>query len=344
MVFIFFFCFSTYFIIAVEFQNINSTTQNNDIADQADKDPKTSVILQKVTLIVGSDEDAANTGVLTFTDNINSEVEIDQQDNIASSDNNEILVIFSHGSENGIILDGELISWYQLSQLISQTTAKYIFLAACYGANIYNFTENTNKKIVGFGGVVDAILMGYTFALLVNALFNHLDDARNNAQSLILRMALILAQPELIVPLFSTACILTNLWFLFIPLYISITFHLKYSATEVNNIGTGTLIIDAITWVIGLFAGGLIATIILAVLTLYVLEFEAVLHLSSINHPDGGAWISIESVSFPPIGIWLQARNPSGGIVFQIPMSFDPISTTTLTSALTLCQHGWRSW
>ena len=36
--------------------------------------------------------------------------------------------------------------------LLSQTNAQLIFLATCFRANIYNFTENIDKNIIGWRG------------------------------------------------------------------------------------------------------------------------------------------------------------------------------------------------
>ena len=38
--------------------------------------------------------------------------------------------------------------------LLSQTNAQLIFLTTCFGENIYNFTENIDKNIIG-GGATD---------------------------------------------------------------------------------------------------------------------------------------------------------------------------------------------
>jgi hypothetical protein len=54
--------------------------------------------------------------------------------------------------------------------LLSQINAQLIFLATCFGANIYNFTENTDKNIIGWSGVSDAIMVGYEIALLVKSI------------------------------------------------------------------------------------------------------------------------------------------------------------------------------
>ena len=127
---IFFFCISNIFIANVVSQSFPRTTEDN----------------QEVTLIVGTNQNAVKTGVLAFTSSLNSDVEINKQDTLISSDSNEIIVIFSHGSEQGMILNDELISWYDLSILILQSKAKYIFLATCYGANINEFIDSSDKK------------------------------------------------------------------------------------------------------------------------------------------------------------------------------------------------------
>ena len=119
---------------------------------------------QKITLVMGSDDDAVITSVLTFQENINSNIIVNKKESILTSDSNDILVIFSHGTEKGMIINDELISWAKLSILLSQTNAQFIFLATCFGANIYNFTENTDKYIIGWSGVLDAIMMGYLAA------------------------------------------------------------------------------------------------------------------------------------------------------------------------------------
>ncbi len=93
---------------------------------------------------------------------------------------------------------------HQKSFIPSNLNLNLIFLAICYGANIYDFTENTDKKIIARSGVSDAILMGYTIALFVNGNFQYLDDAQANLNLLDDRLDQISEHPEQIIPLAYT--------------------------------------------------------------------------------------------------------------------------------------------
>ncbi len=87
--------------------------------------------------------------------------------------------------------------------MLSQTNAQLIFLATCFGANIYNFTENTDKNTIGWRGVSVAIMVGYVIALLVNAKFQYLDYVQANLNLLIDRYYQISEHSEQIIPWFG---------------------------------------------------------------------------------------------------------------------------------------------
>ena len=319
---IFFFCISNVFIATVVSQGFSLAVENTLKKDQ------------EVTLIVGTNEDAVKTGVEAFISSLNNDVEINKQNTVISSDSNEIMVIFSHGSEQGMILEGELISWYDLSIIILQSKAKYVFLATCYGANIYTFIEITTKMVLGFNGMVDAFTMGYYFALHVNILFDHFDNAQFNAELLSSRASLIREHPEKIVPLYCTKCVTEDVWWWIFPLQIKTVFHIKLTDAELDIYDWVGLVIA----ILSLWLGG-VAGWVVGVLTIYL---EAVILVSQQAHPNGGAWISLGAQILPLLGVWLCARGPSGNVILPIPVTpGDPISTTALHIALRASLHGW---
>ena len=234
-----------------------SKIENYDQTDESNIGLQSSTSNQKITLVMGSDDDAVITSVLTFQENINSNIIVNKKESILTSDSNDILVIFSHGTEKGMIINDELISWAKLSILLSQINAKFIFLATCFGANIYNFTENTDKYIIGLSGVSDAIMMGYLIALLVNAQFQYLDDARANLNLLIDRYYQISEHPEQIIPLVWTKIQKINTYGLFgILLASSVIVHLKFTPSEVSVLDD---LNEFLGWVLGIF--GILFTI-----------------------------------------------------------------------------------
>ena len=234
-----------------------SKIENYDQNDEINIGLQSSTSNQKITLVMGSDDEAVITSALTFQENINSNIKVKKKDSILTSDSNDILVIFSHGTEKGMIINDELISWAKLSILLSQINAKFIFLATCFGANIYNFTENTDKYIIGLSGVSDAIMVGYLVALLVNAQFQYLDDARANLNLLIDRYYQISEHPEQIIPLVWTKIQKINTYGLFgILLASSVIVHFKFTPSEVSVLDD---LNEFLGWVLGIF--GILFTI-----------------------------------------------------------------------------------
>ncbi len=298
-----------------------------------------SLLKQEVTLIVGSDDDAVKSGASIFKNSLDDDVEINKQNDILSSETNEIIIIFSHGSEKGINMNGELISWYDLSILISQSKADYIFLAACFGAKIYDFVKPDTIKVYGFDGFVDAIIMGYYSALLVNTLFNHNDDADNNFNSLISRALLILEQPGQILPLYCTKCKTQDKYIWIFPIQLSVIYHIKLTNLELA-IGGG------VTNLIGTIVDLTLSGIPQAILTILLLEIDTVVSVSQIAHSNqgvDGAYVSLMSMLLPATGIWWQARNPAGNIIFQLPINpGDPALTAALGTILRNNLHDWK--
>ena len=271
---------------------------------------------QEITLMMGSDDDAVITSILAFQENINSNIKVKKKDSILTSDSNDILVIFSHGTEKGMIINNELISWAKLSILLSQTNAKFIFLATCFGANIYNFTENTDKYIIGWSGVSDAIMMGYMIALLVNAQFQYLDNAQANFNLLIDRYYQISEHPEQIIPLAFTKIEVRNTyvwigWFR-ILIVSSVLFHIRFTPSEnswLNNMSTFLGIMLTV------FGGSFPAFYIVIGLQIY--NFNLARTISKDHHSNDYAWISFEFFGLPYIGSYIHGYAQSGSTVYN---------------------------
>lgn len=310
---------------------------------------------QEITLVMGSDDEAVITSVLAFQENINSNIIVKKKDSILTSDSNDILVIFSHGTEKGMIINDKLISWAKLSILLSQTNAKFIFLATCFGANIYNFTENTDKIIFGWRGVSDAIMMGDVIALLVNAQFQYLDDAQANLNLLIDRYCQISEHPEQIIPLLSTKIerIDTRVWIIpgiwSILIVSSVVLHMKFSPSEVSTIGGAGNLLTIIWTLIGMFVGffqlgGPWMAVFFGIVSLQIINILLALNTSKDHHPNNAAWISFEFFGLPPIGSYIHGMAPSGSTVYNFLLSPDIIMAMILYGVFELMIHDWTWW
>ena len=295
---------------------------------------------QEITLVMGSDDNAITTGILAFQENINSNIIVNEKDSILKSDSNDILVIFSHGTEKGMIINDELISWADLSIILSQTNAKLIFLAICYGANIYDFTGNTDKKIIAWSGVSDAILMGYAIALFVNGNFQHLDDAQANLNLLKDRLDQISEHPEQIIPLAYTKIerrIIYGWWG--IILVNTMVLHLKFTQNEVNGLEFLDLFIAGLSLVIGWIIP--INPIFAAAIAIQCINIFLALTISSQLHPNGGAWISFEFYGWPPIGSYIHGYSSSGATGYSFLFLPDIVGSAILWGIYGGFIHDW---
>ena len=322
-----------------------SKIENYDQTDESNIGLQSSTSNQKITLVMGSDDDAVITSVLTFQENINSNIIVNKKESILTSDSNDILVIFSHGTEKGMIINDELISWAKLSILLSQINAKFIFLATCFGANIYNFTENTDKYIIGWSGVLDAIMMGYVIALLVNAQFQYLDDAQANFNLLIDRYYQISEHPEQIIPLVWTKIQKINTYGLFgILLASSVIVHFKFTPSEVSILDT---VDDVLFWVSTIFAiyflgiSSGVGAAFLIVLGIYAWNIFSALSASKNHHTNGYAWISFEFFGWPPIGSYIHGYAQSGSTVYNFLFIPDPVTSEVLYLVFGAMIHDW---
>ncbi|KKM78611.1 hypothetical protein LCGC14_1358250 [marine sediment metagenome] len=295
---------------------------------------------QEITLVMGSDDNAITTGILAFQENINSNIIVNKKDSILTSDSNDILVIFSHGTEKGMIINDELISWADLSIILSQTNAKLIFLAICYGANIYDFTGNTDKKIIAWSGVSDAILMGYAIALVVNGNFQHLDDAQANLNLLKDRLDQISEHPEQIIPLAYTKIerrIIYGWWG--IILVNTMVLHLKFTPWEMSFMGGLQSILNVLYAVLGSLS--VINPILILAITLQIININVALQISESHHSSGGAWISFEFYGWPPIGSYIHGYAPSGATAYSFLFLPDPVGSVVLWGIYGEFIHDW---
>ncbi len=296
---------------------------------------------QKITLVMGSDDNAVITSVLTFQENINSSIIVNKKDSILASDSNDILVIFSHGTEKGMIINDELISWAKLSILLSQTNAKLILLATCFGANIYNYTENTDKKIIGWSGVSDAIMIGYVIALIVNTKFQYLDNAQANFNLLIDRYYQISDHPEQIIPLVYSKIELRNTYGWFgIVLVSSVVLNIKFTPSEVSTLSNLNIFLSVLLTILGMISA--INPVFLGVIVLQIINIFAALTTSVSHHPSGGGWISFEFFGLPLIGSYIHGYAPSGSAVYTFLFWPDIFMGFTMYLIYLPLLHNWR--
>lgn len=74
-----------------------------------------------------------------------------------------MVVIFAHGEETGLHLLDSFYTWSTVAKLIETSSAKRIYILACYSSNVFLYT-NPNKyqrRFVGINGELDAEIAAY---------------------------------------------------------------------------------------------------------------------------------------------------------------------------------------
>ncbi len=290
---------------------------------------------QKITLIKGGNDPSVEDGISTLITSLSDEIEVIKHSSLNVSNVAEILVIFSHGTEEGIILNGNLISWYNLAIFFNQTKAKNIYLATCFGANIYNFTRGSTQTIIASKGLSDAVIMSYIIACHINIKYLHPDEALNNIDSLEQRVKVIYDHPEEFLALAWWKIERKNIPFIL----ISHTLHLKFTPLEAARICTIDALITVLSAIfdILILIAGWNPALLIAILAALTLE-GALIFLAfaiSIEHfiahpvPNTGAWISFEAPLLPPIDTWIQARGGGGQVLATFPSLLGSASTVT---------------
>ena len=191
-------------------------------------------------------------------------------------------------------------------------------------------------------------MMGYIIALLINAQFQYLDDARANLNLLIDRYYQIYEHPEQIIPLVYTKIqkINTYVWIGWFRILIasSVILHLKFTSSEISsmfNLQTTLNILNLImTGLFLRFAVGPPASAILFILSVYIFNIFLALNTSKNHHPDGGAWISFEFFAVPPIGSYIHGMAPSGSTVYNFILD-GILPAMILYGVFELMIHDW---
>jgi hypothetical protein len=277
---------------------------------------------ETVTVVKGGDDFNIISGIKTFKENLNKDIQYEVLSSLDFSDISDTLVIFSHGFKEGIVINGDLISWADLIELIYSSKANKIYLACCYGANIYKHIKNSEKVIYGWRGITDAILLAQTIGYFINYEFEHIDDAKKNLDNLESRINLLSQHPELTVPLLHVLIqdASSFLWF-------SFKFHLLFNEFEIPKVeamadfGLSVIFDQFLEEVVGQILSLAITLwidIFLFALFINILIFRFAFAKSKESFGGTAAWVTFEAVAFPPIGLWCQGRNPSGGIEFTM--------------------------
>jgi hypothetical protein len=77
-----------------------------------------------------------------------------------------IIIVVGHGSEFGIACESDSdnqVSWEEVVETTTKVQPQLTILASCFSSNAISFGSN----IIGFSGVVDALLVGYVVSLLL---------------------------------------------------------------------------------------------------------------------------------------------------------------------------------
>ncbi len=308
---------------------------------------------QKITLIKGGNDPSVEDGISTLITSLSDEIEVIKHSSLNVSNVAEILVIFSHGTEEGIILDGNLISWYNLAIFINQTKAKNIYLATCFGANIHNFTKGTTNTIIALKGLSDAIIMSYVIACHINIKYLHPDEALSNIDSLEQRVKVIYDHPEEFLALAWWKIERKNIPFIL----VSHTLHLKFTPLEAAGISLVDAIICLLSAVFNLILiitgwnpaalVAILAALLLESALIWIAFCVSIYHFVAHPVPNIGAWISFESPLWPPVDTWIQARGGGGQVLTTFPSYLGPALTVVfywILSATYDLNPASRSW
>lgn len=99
----------------------------------------------------------------------------------ANEDDGILLFIESHGSEHGIYFSGELVTWSEINEQLSEINEKscmglIVVFSCCFGVNFYKKTSILNKcpyyLMIGFNGSIDEDKLFECNKLIFNGLIN----------------------------------------------------------------------------------------------------------------------------------------------------------------------------
>ncbi|MFX1506809.1 MAG: hypothetical protein ACFFDC_11965 [Promethearchaeota archaeon] len=316
----------------------DKSLKRSSYSDDIDKEST-----QQICVIKGCEEENVNLGVSAFENNLNDQIEIiygSLLDLIISTD---IIVIISHGTEEGIMLNGLIIPWEFLASIINHSEASSIYIAACYSENVKNFNFKSNLEIYCWSGEVDALTMGYYLSFLVNSEFSHVNDALDNQESLKQRAQLIKKHPEKRLPL-----ALFSISYNINPLIVASTIHMKFEGIEDEEFAEDYAKIPKYAaWLISIFAPKEIKEflkIFVEVISfVYLAQLAIAITESRNHHTNGGCYLSFEVVAWSvipwvPPAIYIQGRDPDGNILFMLPIittAFNLLFILTFFSILT---------
>lgn len=294
---------------------------------------------QKITLIQGDNSPNVEEGIMTLIMSLSDEIKVLKEN---SMDLTEILVIFAHGTEEGIVFGDEIVSWSDLASILQESNTRFVFLAACYGTKIYEFIQVCDPLIFAFPGMVDAKVMGYVISCIINIYYGYRDIAAKNLELSKQRVVNLQENPDKILPL---------AWFKIkrndAPFWTSEILFYKFTEAESNNFGLILIIITAICVMIGLGTAGL-GSAFAALIEAHIFLIAYCLDESRQAH-SSGAMISFEFVGIPPyiIPVLVQARGPDERELIGLPLGASFLIGTPICLFLRVAatnNPGLRNW
>jgi hypothetical protein len=96
----------------------------------------------------------------TFSSLYEGEIEsIDQEEN--PFENNGKIVVFSHGNEEGLLMDNEMVDWESVAIMVEDSPALKIYIMACYSNNLIEFLDDDDRnRVVGINNKISSVSAG----------------------------------------------------------------------------------------------------------------------------------------------------------------------------------------
>ncbi|MFX1294586.1 MAG: hypothetical protein ACFFD2_07010 [Promethearchaeota archaeon] len=282
-----------------------------------------------MTIFRGSDDDEVLLASSIIESSLNINIEISIASILEQIDSSEILIIIAHGTEEGIKIDGSLISWCELVAILAKPKIDHIIILSCYSAMIYDYIEDGRRNIIGFKEAIDAVITANAISALINCQFGFVSDAKRNLKEYDIRSKELQEDPSKIVPL-AWFKLSRKKWWIF-PKYGRVWF--KFTGAELKFNPTRFIIMEMVVFIaenINAIAG--------AALQLAEAIVELFLQISQSDHKSHGSDNAILSIEFRVLPVPLVRLNShaySESILAYAPITvLDPITASIGCSAI----------
>ncbi len=300
-----------------------------------------------VKIVKGSDDFNIQSGIQALKNSLNASFQITEQNDIPL-EGTDVIILFSHGSPEGLLLDDMLISWEEVAIVLNQSSAKTIFIGACFASTIYQYTLNSRQNILAWDGTLDAILIGLIFSVALNLFNGFFDQVPTSISKCQQRSSTLKNNPLDLLPLYYIR--VTN------PspvVVVGQVLELRYTTEEwawISNYrgSIETIINQWLSFLLNFVpAANWLKTIITNYVKILQFTFDMCCDRSAsvwAGYNGIGCEISWEFGVFPPIGTWIQARGRNDEVLnwegtdtpYAFPQTVDPSITAALALLCTL--------